>query len=130
MIIKHNDKEYDFTITKMNAYDSITTLGKISKLVAPLISEIDVTKVMKAQKSMKDGESVDLSFMSFLSDLDEKLLADVLERLVSKAVFNDIPVSTKDSRFKGDLMLLIKLAYNIVVEEYSDFLQSLQIDVS
>jgi len=116
---------YEFTIRKFSAYDSLKTLGKISKLLAPMIGSIDMKKVMEAKDNIEEGSGADLGFLSFLGDLDENLLMEVVEKLVERATHNGVPVSLNDTQWTDKTLTLVKLAVEVAKEEYSDFLLEL-----
>jgi len=129
--IQYEGTAYEFKTTRLSAYDSLLTLGKLGKVLAPIIANIDGAALVRMREQLgagsADGEApeLDLSFIGLFEKVDTDLLLEVVFKLVSNASYNDVPVTVNDVAWKGKSLLLLKLAYKMAFEEYHDFLLEL-----
>lgn len=118
---------YVFDVAPMTAYASLETLGKLGVLLAPVISGLDMNEIAKFKDS--DSGVTDMKFMEFIKEVDSELLTEVVSALVANARYDGVPVTMRDAVWKGKLIVLVKLAFEIAKEEYTDFLSELGIEV-
>jgi len=107
-------KELEFSVSSFNAYESLTILGELGQVLGPVFKKLN----------MEEIQLNPLMIITLLSEVQIEKFMITLQKVLNKASFENIPVDLKNVMWNKKLDILLKLAFEIVTEEYSDFLSS------